>query len=118
MKPSITFMSLAVLLLGYNILFFICSGFENSLSVWISYGFINIAIILPFLISAMKWERTDIKTSAVTIAGVYTAIELIAGIILILVDPANFKWSLIINSILFIIPAFLLLLICAASCRK
>ncbi len=109
---------MAVLLLGFNILFFICSGIDNSLSVWLSYGFVNLAIVLPFLISGLKWKRTDIKTVAVVISGVYAVIELVAGIVLMVVDPANFKWSLLINSILFVIYAFIILLLSASANRR
>ena len=118
MKQFITFMAMLLLLLGFNALFFICSGSDNSLSVWISYGYVNYAILLPFVISGLKWKRTDFKYVAMSATLIYTAIAFVLGIALMLIDPANYKWSLAINTIPFIICAFTLMLIRTANYKS
>jgi hypothetical protein len=111
MKQLTTFLAMLLLLLGFNALFFICSGSDNSLSIWISYGYVNYAILLPFVIAGLKWKRTEFKYVAMSATLIYTAIAFVLGIVLMLIDPANCKWPLVINTIPFIISAFTLTLI-------
>lgn len=101
MKFVYNLLILTTLLACFNILFFLAAGFEHSISVWINYGFINLSILFPFMISVFKWKRSDVQLSAVFMACIYCVIELVAGIIMILVDPQNYLWSVMINGILF-----------------
>lgn len=115
MKGFFKLLTLLTLLACFNGLFYLCSGSDNSLSTWISFACINLSFMLPYLVSATKWQRPDIKSSAILMLAFYCVIELVAGLTLIIVDPQNYLWSLIINTILLTVAIVLLLSFAIAS---
>lgn len=95
-------------LLLLNVIFFAVGGTDYSTSQWISYVFINLAILtipataftLPrtkglTVLSATMWVRN----------AVYVIIELCLGIVLLVVNPADPTWVAISQATIFVIFA-------------
>ena len=89
-----------IFLLVFNALFFILSGFEHSVSVWISYAFIHFAyfmvLLTPKLVPAGK-SSAVFKFSIYAISTAYFLLELITGVILILIASESFKTPFVIQ---------------------
>ena len=87
----------------FNTVFFVVSGFEHGVSVWLSYGFIHLAyfmlLITPKLIRKGK-SVAVFGFSLHSISSVYFIIELITGIVFILMASESYKATLVIQLII------------------
>lgn len=99
---------LIILLAVFNIVFFLLNTVNNlSYSQWITYGFVNCGIALPFLVSIIPICKPEIKASVVSIMIVYGVMELIIGITLLACQVKDITWPLIIQLVMMAI-AFIL----------
>ncbi|MCI8416011.1 MAG: hypothetical protein HFI33_00695 [Lachnospiraceae bacterium] len=114
-KTNILWMVLdLIFLIVFNVLFFSMAGWaDHPASVWISYGFIHgsyvLFILTPILVAGGKGHETAQGYSLYTIGTAYFMIELVAGVIFILLHPADWKAALIIQILLLAVYAFALL---------
>ncbi|MDR0876249.1 MAG: hypothetical protein LBN12_08585 [Clostridiales Family XIII bacterium] len=101
-----------VFVIIFNAIFFLVSGTEHPLPVWISYAFIHFAYLMVILTPRLIRKG---KSSAVfgfslySVSVSYFFIELIVGVIFILALPENFKVVLVVQIVL--AGVFLILLI-------
>lgn len=96
-----------IVLICFNVVFYLFNGTGNSTSMWVTYAFVNIALILPFLISALKFRKSDMSASAILISGIYCFVELIVGIILLIINPESWIWPFVLQFIILSIAAVL-----------
>lgn len=86
-------------LIAFNIIYFVIWGFENSLSVWLSYGFIHLAYVL--LVLSPKFDSVDkmplLSASTVSITFAYFLMELIAGMVFIILQENYVKVSITVQ---------------------
>ena len=89
-----------IFLVIFNAFFFLLSGAEHGMPVWMSYGFIHFAyfmlLLTPFLIRKGK-SSAVFGFSLYSISSAYFLIELITGIVFMLVFPENFAITLLVQ---------------------
>lgn len=93
----------AVLLIVFNVLFFLMGGTEHPASVWISYGFIHFAYLMLLLTPLFVREGSgaeQYRRPLFGISGFYFFAEFIMGIIFILIAPEGFKLALSLQLVL------------------
>jgi hypothetical protein len=92
-----------IFLILFNAIFFVLGGFQHSVSVWISYGFIHFAylmlIITPKLIRPGK-SAAIFGFSLYAISSVHFLIELIVGTVFILNAMEGYKAALLVQLII------------------
>ena len=98
-----------IFLICFNVVFVLFNGTDNSTSTWITYAFINIALLFPFLVGTLKFRKTDMSASAILISGIYCFAELIVGIILLIINPDSWIWPFVLQLIILSIAAVLVL---------
>lgn len=107
MKTNIIKIVIGLLfLIAFNVLFFVLGGTEQSTSNWISYGFIHAAYICllatPLLTSSAK--NLTVNAASLWLRAIFFFfIELVAGLIFIAINPADFLWTLIVQTALLLI---------------
>lgn len=107
-KGQITWLLICLILLAlFNILFFTLGGNQPLASIWLSYGFIHLSIVLlivaPLLIPKSKNSNVFFQTTGLLTAS-HFLIQLTIGILLIL-----FKlelWTLVLSIHLVVLAAF------------
>ena len=99
-----------ILLLIFNLLFFVVGSSPRPASVWISYIFIHLACILmiatPILV---RGGKTLFGLSLASIATAYFLVEFIVGVIFVLLRSESYKTALVFQLILTGVYALLLL---------
>ena len=100
-----------VFLAVFNAIFFVVGGTEHNTSVWISYAFIHLGVMLLFLMPLFV-TRSDsahvFGASLYSIWTVYFTVTFIAGLVFILVAPEKMSTAFIVQ--LIILGTFLVLL--------
>lgn len=91
-----------IFLVIFNVVFFVISGTEHPVSVWISYGFIHLAyitlLITPKLIRKSS-SSSVFGFSLYSISSTYFLVEFIIGVIFIFAKPESYKVSLVVQII-------------------
>jgi hypothetical protein len=89
-----------IFLVIFNALFFVLSGVEHNVSVWMSYGFIHFAYLMllltPKLIRKGK-SAAVFGFSLYSISATYFLIEFITGIVFIVVSPETVGVALLVQ---------------------
>jgi hypothetical protein len=84
----------------FNTIFFVASGTDHAVSVWISYGFIHFAylmlLVTPKLIRGGK-SSAVFGFSLYSISSVYFLVELVIGVVFILTSPESYKAALLVQ---------------------
>jgi hypothetical protein len=100
-KINVLWIILDLIFLGtFNFIFFISSGTEHNVPVWVSYGFIHFAYLM--LLLTPKLIRKG-KSSAVfgfslySISVIYFLIEFVTGIVFIVIYPEGEKIALLVQ---------------------
>ena len=92
-----------VFLAVFNTAFFALGGIEHPTSVWISYGFIQLAYIMvlvtPFLIRESSSEAV-FGFALYSVSTVYFLVEFVVGLIFIFVKSDSYKAALVIQIII------------------
>lgn len=110
---------LLIILAVFNAVFFLLNTVDGlSQAQWVTYGFINCGLLLPFAVSMMPMKRPEIKASIVSTAGVYGVLELIAGVILLACNVEDMVWPLISQVIMLAIALVMCLGIYTIDRRK
>lgn len=94
----------------FNVAFFVLTGTEHPVSVWIAYAFIQIAYMLVLLTSVATAPGPGAPVFGFTLgttAGAYFVLELLAGLVIIVLAPATFGVALIVQVVLAGIFVFL-----------
>lgn len=101
-----------VLLIVFNLIFYLIGGTEHPVSVWISYFFIHFAYVMlvctPFLVRKGR-EAAVFGFSLSSISAGYFFVELIVGLIFIFVAPEDIKVTVVVQVIIAAIYAVALL---------
>ena len=87
----------SIFLIVFNVLFFVLSGTEHNMSVWLSYGFIHFSYFMLLLTPKLvrKAKRTTVLGLSIdSISSVYFLIQFLTGIIFILIAPEGYKTAL------------------------
>lgn len=98
-KAFVVTVILAVLC--FNGVFFLLGGADSTTPAWITFSFVNLALLLPLLVGTLRFRKSDYQASAVLLSCVYSAAELAAGIILLAVSPGSWQWPLALQLVLF-----------------
>lgn len=101
-----------IFLVIFNVVFFVISGTEHSVSVWISYGFIHLAYIMLLITPKLIRKSSSSSVfgfSLYTISSTYFLVEFIIGVIFIFAKPESYKVSLVVQIIAFGIYAAMLI---------
>lgn len=91
-----------VFLAVFNLLFFIITGTDNTISTWISYGFIHLSYlcVLATPLFCRKNDGESVLTMTLyTETFRYFLLELLVGVILLPINFDNYIWSLIIQAL-------------------
>lgn len=92
-----------VLVIVFNIIFFMYGSETRTIAVWLSYIFIHIAygmvIATPFLTRKGR-EYALFGMTTFSISVVYFLMSLAFGIVVFILRPITFKWVIMINTIL------------------
>ena len=89
-----------ILLIIFNVIFFVSGGVKHNVSVWVSYGFIHFAYFM--LLLTPRFIRRG-KSSAIfgfslySISATYFLIEFVTGITFILVSPESYNIALLVQ---------------------
>ena len=97
-----------IIVVCFNVVFYLINGTECSTSTWTTYAFVNLALLTPFLISFIKFKKSDMSASAILISGIYCFVELVAGIILLAINPESWIWPFVLQFVLLSIAAVLI----------
>lgn len=101
-----------LLLLVFNLCFFIICPMEAvSGAAWITFVFMNLAIILPLVFSILPIKKSEVRASVWLIATVYSFLEVIAGVVLLICEVDSVKWCLIGQ----LIPFVMVIAMCLAQ---
>lgn len=94
---------IAIVLLGcFNALFFSLVDISSSgVARWLAYGFVSLALLCPFILSAIKYRCSEVHATMLVISGIYAVMEFIAGVVIMLINPVGYTASLVIQLILF-----------------
>lgn len=98
-----------LLLLGaFNGSFFLFNDSETiNMATWITYGFINFGITLPFIFSMLQYKRPENMVTILTVSTIYAVVEFIIGIIILMITPECFKVPLFIQGFVAIVAVIL-----------
>lgn len=112
-KKNILYIMLDLVFLAvFNTVFFVLSGTEHPVSVWISYGFIHFSYLM-ILITPLLVRKSDCYVlfgfSLQSISIAYFFVEFIVGLIFIFVENKSYKTSLAVQVIIAGIYAILLI---------
>lgn len=102
----------SLFLVIFNVIFFLCSGTEHPISVWISYGSIHLAYLMLILTPSLskKGENPAVFGYPLfSISVIYFVTVLVIGVLFILIAPYDFRLTLIVQLIIAGIYAALLL---------
>ena len=92
-----------ILIVVFNTVFFVLSGFQHPASVWIAYGFIHLAyfmvIATPLLIRKSS-SAFVFGFSLYSISSTYFLIEFVIGLFFIIVSSDSFKASLVVQIVI------------------
>ena len=89
----------------FNLIFYACNGVDNANSVWITYGFMNLALLYPCFIGFIIYQKSEVKFSGMLIAAIYCIAELIVGTVFLLLSLDTCLWAFVIQFILFSVAA-------------
>ena len=93
-----------IFLVIFNVVFFVISGTEHPVSVWISYGFIHLAYIMLLITPKLIRKSSSSSVfgfSLYSISSTYFLVEFIIGVIFIFAKPESYKVSLVVQIIAF-----------------
>ena len=92
-----------ILIVVFNTVFFVLSGFQHPASVWIAYGFIHFAYLMviatPILIRKSS-SAFVFGFSLYSISSTYFLIEFVIGLFFIIVSSDSFKASLVVQIVI------------------
>lgn len=92
-----------IFIIAFNMVFFIATGTQHRVSVWISYIFIHFSYIMllitPFMIRKSN-NTTVLGLPLYFCSSAYFLVTFAVGIIFILVNPESYKANLIIQVII------------------
>lgn len=101
-----------IFLVVFNALFFLLSGTDNPLSVWVSYAFVHVGYFTILLLPIFKnkgeadfYLSANLYGQAIT----YFLLELIIGVVFIIWRQESPVWPLVVQSILWLIFTMLIL---------
>ena len=92
-----------VFLVVFNAVFFLASGTDHPTSVWIAYLFIHLSYFMVLLTPVLVPKSSSAPVfgfSLYAVSAVYFLAELLFGIVIILLRPATYTWTLIIHLII------------------
>lgn len=92
-----------VFLVVFNLAFFVLTGVEHPVSVWIAYAFIHVAFVLMFLVPYLANGGSSRQVYVVALgfsSTVFFLLQLAVGIVVIAMAPADYKVSLVIQVVL------------------
>ena len=92
----------AVFLIVFNAIFFLALGSNHPTSVWIAYVFIHLSYIMLLITPKLVVKSSSASVfgfSLYTISSIYFFVELIFGVVIIILKPASYQWSLIVHLI-------------------
>lgn len=95
-----------VFLLAFNGSFFFLCGTDNLMSVWISFGFINLSYLTLLVLPLFRTKGESAHYLAYTLYSqgfTYVIIEFIVGLIFIIWQLESPTWPLIIQALLWVI---------------
>lgn len=102
-KTSTRILIYALLVVVFNVIFFLVGGTEHSTTGWVAYGFMYVALIVSFIAPLLCINYKRIPENLVTIYGfawAYSIISIILNSIFILLDFAKTTWCIAMNIIL------------------
>lgn len=92
-----------IFLLVFNISFFVISGVEHTLSVWLSYGFIHLSYLMVLLTPVLIRKSSSanlFRLSISAISATYFFVEFIAGLVFIIIESESYKISLVVQVVI------------------
>ncbi|MDF2854631.1 MAG: hypothetical protein K0Q87_482 [Neobacillus sp.] len=101
-----------IFLIIFNALFYVLSGIEHSVSVWMSYGFIHFAYFMLILIPLLLRKGKSVAVfgfSLYSISSIYFLVEFVTGIMFILNAPESYSSALLVQLIIAGLYGFMLI---------
>lgn len=112
-KKSILYILIDLIFIAiFNTVFFILNGTDNTVSVWISYGFIHFSWLMLIITSFLTPKDADnaiFKFTLYSVSSIYFLTEFIIGLIIIFMKSESYKTSLIIQILLVGVYAIILI---------
>lgn len=101
----------SILIVAFNVLFFLLVGTDNPLSVWISYGFVHAAWIVLLCTPAMlnRGDHPAVRAALYAQTIVYFLIELVAGSVFIYLRQESHTLALLVQAALFAVFMIIIL---------
>lgn len=102
-----------VLVIVFNVIFYMYGSDTRTIAVWLSYIFIHIAyglVIATPLLTRRGRDYTLLGMTTFSISAVYFLISFAFGIIVFILRPITFKWVIAINTVLTGIYAVILII--------
>lgn len=93
----------SILIVAFNVLFFLIVGIDNPVSVWISYGFVHAAWIVLLCTPAMlnRGDHPAVRAALYAQTIIYFLIELVAGCVFIYLRQESYTLALLVQVALF-----------------
>ena len=93
----------SILIVAFNVLFFLIVGIDNPLSVWISYGFVHAAWIVLLCTPAMlnRDDHPAVRAALFTQTIIYFLIEFATGCVFIYLRQESHTLALLVQVALF-----------------
>ena len=89
-----------------NTIFFLLKGFDNSISVWVSYGVIHFAYIVTWFLPFLRSKSSSMfAISSKVLIQIYFWLELAVGITFIILDLPDWRIVVVVQLLLFFFPA-------------
>lgn len=92
-----------VFLVVFNLAFFVLTGVEHPVSVWIAYAFIHVAFLLMFLVPYLANGGSSRHVYVFALgssSAVFFLVQLVVGIVVIALAPEDYKVSLVVQVVL------------------
>lgn len=101
----------SILIVAFNVLFFLLVGTDNPLSVWISYGFVHAAWIVLLCTPAMlnRGDHPAVRAALYAQTIIYFLIELAAGCVFIYLRQESYTLALLVQVALFAVFMIIIL---------
>lgn len=109
-----------VFLIVFNIVFFVSSGKQHEISVWISYGFIHFAYLILLVTTFLAKKSSNIAVLRLPlyfISTVYFIAEFVVGLVFIFGSSVSYETNLIVQVIIIGSYAVMLILHMVANER-
>lgn len=106
MKMSIRITIYSLLIVVFNLVFFLTGGVDRTTAGWIAYGFCYVAIIASFMsqIYCINYKRIPENLAGIYLfSWIYSAVAFVINIVFIMTKSKSVKAVIIVNAVLLVV---------------